>query len=37
MDLKSYYYSVNIIVVQSGNTTGNEIHSAAEAEKKELG
>ena len=37
MDLKSYYYSVNIIVVQSGNTTGNEIHWAAEAEEKELG
>ena len=37
MDLKSYYYSEYIIVVQSGNTPSNEIRCVAEAEKKELG
>lgn len=37
MDLKSYYYSVYILVVQSGNSTSNEIQRVAAAEKKELG
>lgn len=36
MELKSCYYSVNVVVVQLGSITSNEIHWVAEAEKKEL-